>query len=127
MERLEDMLPWTHCMRIAHNWFLADGPSTNKVGNQAVGCPVASANHITCPCARYVRFPASEKCLPVRRCHDLGARLAAGVRVKSAQWLSFIVRFLRFPILVTLVGRNDDNCLNRIELSHRFENVQRSH
>src|SRR5437868_4889722 len=98
MQRLKNMLPGTYRVRIADHRLLAYGPASHQVGNQSIGCPIASADHVPCPGAPDSRFAVRKKRLPIGSGRDLSTGFAAGIRIKSAQRFGFIVTGVSFAI-----------------------------
>src|SRR5205814_2075717 len=70
---------------------------------------------LPCPC---------EERAPVRRCHDLGARLARTVRIVPSQRITLSSRGAVFPGLVTFVTRDDHHRPQRLAASTGFQHVR---
>ncbi len=113
-ERLEHVLPGPDGIRIAQPDRLARLQRSDTVRNQPVGGPIAAADDVA-RARRGDRRAAAEEALAKAAGQQLGAGLAAAVRIVSAEPIGFLERPLRAVILIDLVAGDDHHALQRVE------------
>ena len=125
-ERLQDMLPGTNGIGVAHDDGFARHEGSHGVGDDPVGCPVATADDVA-GAGRCCCRPVGEEALAVRGRDQLRAALAGAVRIAAAHGVRLSERPIVFVVLVALVAGDDHDRLNRGAGAGRFEHVHGSH
>src|ERR1035437_2610864 len=125
-ERLQDMLPGTHGIGVAHDDRLAGRQGPHRVGDDPVSGPVATADDIAgagrCHCR-----PIGKEAVAVRGRDQLRAALAGAVRIVATHGVRLAEGAIVFVVLVALVAGHDYDGSDRCAGAGRFERVHGSH
>src|SRR5262249_518550 len=130
--RLQDVLPRTDCAGVTHEEGFAAACCLDEIRNEPILGPVASTDDVAgarrCDCHAMSRvLGGREEGTAVGCRHQLGATLAAAVRVVAPHGLVFAVAPHPFAILVALVACHADDSPDAFGCAHRLENMRGSH
>ena len=126
-ERVEDMLPGTHRKWPPHVQHGVMAPCAKRVGQQAIGRPVATAQHIAGARCRQCRGRIGQKGITVTGHHQFSGRLAGAVGIVTAQGVVLAVGAVPLPIAVHLVGGHHDDDAHTATVAHRVEQMRGPH
>src|SRR5215218_3561020 len=101
------MLPRSHRVRIADEGALTSEHRANDVRDEAVGCPVPTADDVARADGRDARARLEEGAA-VGRDHQLGRALAAAVRVVPTHRVALAIRPDPLAIFIAFVARDGD-------------------
>ncbi len=127
-QRLQHMLPRASSVGVADLQGLAAGEGTHDVGDETIGGPVASADHVAGASrgdgdVMLGVFRGVEEGIAPGTGDDLGAGLRGTVGIVSAERIALAIRPDPLLVLVALVGSDDDDGANGGGLAHGFEQV----
>ena len=103
--RLQDMLPRPRSLAISNRYRFPRLHRSNDVRDNSIGCPIASANHISCTCRGNLdqRIGLREKRRSISCCNQLRATLRCTVRIITAHGILFPVGVQPLFVLVAFV------------------------
>ncbi len=109
-QRLEHVLPGTHCRRIAYPQLCAARERTHAVGQQTVVRPVAAAHDIAGARSAYRDTVRTKIRIAEGRSDNFRAGLAGTVRIAAAKRVVLAIRPFPLAVLVALVGSDHHYC-----------------
>src|SRR5262249_39930489 len=125
MQRFQYKLPGPHCSRISQPNGSIIEKCPNNITDKLVLCTIPATDHVSRHSSRNNNSPLTGTMIEVRLpkcCRDeFRARLAVGIRIKSAQWVDLPVSPRPILVLVALVTRNVHDDAFRLRLPYSLE------
>ena len=128
-ERFQHMLPRTGRNLVAHRNGITGYERANAIRHDAIERPVSATDHVAGTGRGHTDRGVGTRKIgaPVGGHHELGRTLGGTVRIVTAHRVFLAVSMGPFAILVTLVGRDDDDGARTSGEADRLEHVDRAH